>query len=53
MSVTFRGRRSFGEVQVSLFMKNDRPKSQRNLLKTDETSFPMRDRSEHPSMIQA
>ena len=34
--------------------KNDRPKSQRNLLKTDETSFPMRGRSEHdPSMIRA
>ena len=31
--------------------KNDRPKSQRNLLKTDETSFPMRGRSDHdPSM---
>ena len=31
--------------------KNDRPESQRNLLKTDETSFPMRGRSEHdPSM---
>ena len=27
--------------------KNDRPKSQRNLLKTDEASFPMRGRSEH------
>ena len=27
--------------------KNDRPKSQRNLLKTDETSFPMCGRSEH------
>ena len=27
--------------------KNDRPKSQRNLLKTDETSFPMRGRSDH------
>ena len=26
--------------------KNDRPKSQRNLLKTDETSFPMRGRSD-------
>ena len=34
--------------------KNDRPKSQRNWLKTDETSFPMRGRSEHdPSMIRA
>ena len=34
--------------------KNDRPKSQRNLLKTDETSFPMRDRSENdPTMIRA
>ena len=34
--------------------KNDRPKSQRNLLKTDETSFPMRGRSDHdPSMIRA
>ena len=34
--------------------KNDRPKSQRNLLKTDETSFPMRGRSDHdPTMIQA
>ena len=34
--------------------KNDRPKSQRNLLKTDETSFPMRGRSEHdPTMIRA
>ena len=34
--------------------KNDRPKSQRNLLKTDETSFPMRGRSEHdPRMIRA
>ena len=33
--------------------KNDRPKSQRNLLKTDETSFPMRGRSEHdPRMIR-
>ena len=33
--------------------KNDRPKSQRNLLKTDETSFPMRGRSENdPSMIR-
>ena len=33
--------------------KNDRPKSQRNLLKTDETSFPMRGRSDHdPSMIR-
>ena len=33
--------------------KNDRPESQRNLLKTDETSFPMRSRSEHdPSMIR-
>ena len=32
--------------------KNDRPKSQRNLLKTDETSFPMRGRSEHdPRML--
>ena len=31
--------------------KNDRPESQRNLLKTDETSFPMRGRSENdPSM---
>ena len=31
--------------------KNARPKSQRILLKTDETSFPMRGRSEHdPSM---
>ena len=27
--------------------KNDRPKSQRNLLKTDETSFTMRGRSEN------
>ena len=34
--------------------KNDRPKSQRNLLKTAETSFPMRGRSEHdPTMIRA
>ena len=34
--------------------KNDRPESQRNLLKTDETSFPMRGRSENdPSMIRA
>ena len=34
--------------------KNDRPKSQRNLLKTDETSFPMRGRSENdPTMIRA
>ena len=34
--------------------KNDRPESQRNLLKTDETSFPMRGRSEHdPRMIRA
>ena len=34
--------------------KNDRPKSQRNLLKTDETSFPMRGRSDHdPRMIRA
>ena len=33
--------------------KNDRPKSQRNLLKTDETSFPMRGRSEHdPRMVR-
>ena len=33
--------------------KNDRPKSQRNLLKTAETSFPMRGRSEHdPRMIR-
>ena len=33
--------------------KNDRPKSQRNLLKTDETSFTMRGRSENdPSMIR-
>ena len=33
--------------------KNDRPKSQRNLLKTGETSFPMRGRSDHdPSMIR-
>ena len=33
--------------------KNDRPNSQRNLLKTDETSFPMRGRSEHdPTMIR-
>ena len=33
--------------------KNDRPESQRNLLKTDETSFPMRGRSENdPSMIR-
>ena len=33
--------------------KNDRPKSQRNLLKTDETSFPMRGRSDHdPTMIR-
>ena len=31
--------------------KNNRPESQRNVLKTDETSFPMRGRSEHdPSM---
>ena len=27
--------------------KNNRPESQRNVLKTDETSFPMRGRSEH------
>ena len=34
--------------------KNDRPKSQRNLLKTDDTSFPMRGRSDHdPTMIRA
>ena len=34
--------------------KNDRPESQRNLLKTDETSFPMRGRSDHdPTMIRA
>ena len=34
--------------------KNDRPESQRNLLKTDETSFPMRGRSDHdPSIIRA
>ena len=34
--------------------KNDRPKSQRNWLKTDETSFPMRGRSDHdPRMIRA
>ena len=33
--------------------KNDRPKSQRNLLKTDETSFTMRGRSDHdPRMIR-
>ena len=33
--------------------KNDLPKSEKNLVKTDETSFPMRDRSEHdPSMIR-
>ena len=33
--------------------KNDRPKSQRNLLKTAETSFPMRGRSDHdPTMIR-
>ena len=33
--------------------KNDRPESQRNLLKTDETSFPMRGRSENdPTMIR-
>ena len=33
--------------------KNDRPKSHRNLLKTDETSFPMRGRSENdPTMIR-
>ena len=33
--------------------KNDRPKSQRNLLKTAETSFPMCGRSEHdPTMIR-
>ena len=33
--------------------KNDRPKSQRTLLKTDEPSFPMRGRSDHdPSMIR-
>ena len=33
--------------------KNDRPKCERNLLKTDETSFTMRDRSETvPSMIR-
>ena len=33
--------------------KNNRPKSQRNMLKTDETSFPMRGRSDHdPSMIR-
>ena len=34
--------------------KNDRPKSQRNLLRTDDTSFPMRGRSDHdPTMIRA
>ena len=34
--------------------KNDHPKSQRNLLKTDETSFPMHGRSENdPTMIRA
>ena len=34
--------------------KNDRPESQRNWLKTDETSFPMRGRSDHdPRMIRA
>ena len=34
--------------------KNDRPKSQRNLLKTAEASFTMRGRSEHdPRMIRA
>ena len=33
--------------------QNDHPTSDRNLLKTAETSFPMRDRSEHdPSMIR-
>ena len=33
--------------------KNDRPKPQRNLLQTNETSFPMRGRSENdPSMIR-
>ena len=33
--------------------KNGRPESQRNLLKTDETSFPMRGRSENdPTMIR-
>ena len=33
--------------------KNDRPKSPRNLLKTDETSFTMRGRSDHdPRMIR-
>ena len=31
--------------------KNDRPKSQRNLLKTDEASFPMRGRSDHDPRI--
>ena len=34
--------------------KHDRPKSQRNFLKTDETSFTMRGRSENdPTMIRA
>ena len=34
--------------------ENDLPKSEKNLVKTDETSFPMRDRSEHdPRMIRA
>ena len=34
--------------------QNDRPKSDRNLLKTGETSFTLRGRSEHdPSMIRA
>ena len=33
--------------------KNDRPESQRNWLKTNETSFPMRGRSDHdPRMIR-
>ena len=33
--------------------KNDRPKCERNLVKTDETSFPMRGRSENdPRMIR-
>ena len=32
--------------------KNDRPKSQRNLLKTDETSFPMRGRSDHETSVR-
>ena len=47
-------RHSPNSPSIAPATKNDRPESQRNLLKTDETSFPMRGRSEHdPSMIRA